>query len=61
LSVEGSKVLCGDVVKLLEEILGVGDVLVLGVSFFYDVSVLGGHGSINLNVTLAEVLDADGV
>jgi hypothetical protein len=25
------------------------------------VSVLGGHGSINLNVTLAEVLDADGV
>lgn len=61
MSVEGSKVLCGDVVKLLEEILGVGDVLVLGVSFFYDVSVLSGHGSINLNVTLAEVLDADGV
>jgi hypothetical protein len=25
------------------------------------VSVLSGHGSINLNVSLAEVLDADGI
>ena len=61
LTVECSEVLSSDVVEFLEEIFGVGDVLVLGVSFFDDVSVLSGHRSVNLNVSFAEVLDADGV
>jgi len=61
LAVESSEVLSSDVVEFFEKILGVGDVLVLGVSFLNDVSVLSGHGSVNLDVSLAEVLDADGV
>ena len=61
LSVEGSEILGSDVVEFLEEILGVGDVLVFGVSFLYDVGVFCGHRSVNLNVTLAEVLNADGI
>jgi len=61
LTVESSEIFSGDVVKFLEEVFGVGDVLVLGVSFLYDVSVFCGHRSVDLNVALAEVLDADGI
>jgi hypothetical protein len=60
-AVEGSKVLGCDVVEFLEEIARVGDILVLGISLLYDVSVLGGHGGIDLNMSLGEVLDSNSV
>jgi len=61
LTVEGAEVFGGDIVKFLEEIARVGNVLVLGVSLLYDVGVLCGHRGVDLNVALAEVFDANGV
>ena len=60
-SVEGSEIFGCDFVELFEEVSGVSEIIVFSISILDNMRILCWHASINLDVTLAKVLNPNSI